>query len=43
MSNDEYQQQQFWKKQIKVKKVKKIIGTCPTAKKLKQKKDDKTL
>ncbi len=43
MSNDEYQQQQFWKKKVKKKKVKKIEGTCPTAEKLKQQKNDKTL
>ena len=42
MSNDEYQQQQLWKKKVKKKKVKKIKGTCPTAEKLKQQKDDKT-
>lgn len=59
MSNDEYQQQQFWKKNTTwlvqqekkaIKQLQKDLDTwfvstskCPTAEKLKQKKDDKTL
>jgi hypothetical protein len=41
MSNDEYQQQQFWRDKIEDKKSKKV--SCPTLEKLKKEKHDKTI
>lgn len=44
MSNDEYQQQQFWNKKTK-KQVKKNVQEkpCPTVDKLNKEKNDKTV
>jgi hypothetical protein len=41
MSNDEYQQQQFWRDKIEDKKPKSV--SCPTVEKLKKQKHDKTI